>query len=149
MKWKKGLLTIIAMILSSQAHAAEEGDILGVWTTENAKSKVEISKCDAGLCGQIIVLKEALYPAGDEMAGQVKIDRNNPEESKQAKPIIGLQILTGFVFDGDDVWEDGKIYDPKNGKTYKCKMTLEDNNNLKVRGYIGFSLLGRTTEWSR
>jgi uncharacterized protein (DUF2147 family) len=54
-----------------------------------------------------------------------------------------------IVFASADVfWEDGKIYDPKNGKTYSCKMTLE-GNELKVRGYVGFSLLGRTTVWTR
>lgn len=148
MSWTKGLLLTAIMVFSTLAQAIEESDIIGVWTTENAKSTVEISKCDAGFCGQIIALKEEMYPADDEMAGQKKIDRNNPDESKQSNPIIGLQILTGFEFDGDNVWEDGKIYDPNNGKTYKCKMTLE-GNTLKVRGYIGFALLGRTTEWSR
>lgn len=149
MNLKKGLLFIPLMIFSVFTQAAEEGDILGVWVTENAKSHVEISKCDAGLCGRIIALKEELYPADDEMAGQKKTDRNNPDKSKQSNPIIGLQILKGFSFDGSDVWEDGEIYDPNNGKTYKCKMTLEDQKNLKVRGYIGFALLGRTTQWSR
>ncbi|MDH5183529.1 MAG: DUF2147 domain-containing protein [Gammaproteobacteria bacterium] len=148
MKRMKGLLFIAAMAFTTLGQAAEEGDILGVWVTKDAKSNVEITKCNSGLCGHIIALKEALYPEGDAMAGQTKTDRNNPDESKQANPIIGLQILTGFVFDGDNVWEDGEIYDPNNGKTYKCKMTLE-GNTLKVRGYIGFALLGRTTEWSR
>ena len=148
MNGMKGLWVIFFIAFSTQAQAAEEGDILGVWTTAEAKSEVEIVECEAGLCGRIIALKEELYPADDEMAGQTKIDRHNPDESKQAIPIIGLQILTGFVFDGDNVWEDGQIYDPNNGKTYKCKMTLE-GNTLYVRGYIGFALLGRTTEWSR
>jgi uncharacterized protein (DUF2147 family) len=61
---------------------------------------------------------------------------------------MGLDILSGFKFSGGNIWEDGKIYDPKNGKTYSCKMTLE-GNELKVRGYVGFSLLGRTTVWTR
>lgn len=149
MKWINGLILLPFIVNSSMAQAGEEADILGVWTTANAKSVVEISQCDAGLCGRIISLKEEVYPADDKMAGQKKVDRNNPDESKQSNPIVGLQILKGFTFDGDDVWEDGEIYDPNNGKTYKCKMTMVDKNNLKVRGYIGFALLGRTTEWTR
>lgn len=144
----RGLYFVFAILFSTQGQAAEEADILGVWTTAEAKSTIEISRCEAGFCGRIISLKEELYPADDEMAGQTKVDRHNPDESKHSNPIIGLQMLSGFVFDGDNVWEDGKIYDPKNGKTYKCKMTLE-GNTLKVRGYIGFALLGRTTEWTR
>jgi uncharacterized protein (DUF2147 family) len=61
---------------------------------------------------------------------------------------MGLDILSGFKYGGGNIWQDGKIYDPKNGKTYSCKMTLE-GNELKVRGYVGFSLLGRTTVWTR
>ena len=61
-------------------------------------------------------------------------------------------LLRDFVFDGDDEWEDGRIYDPKNGKDYKCYMVFpdeDDKSRLKVRGYIGVSLLGRTTYWTR
>jgi uncharacterized protein (DUF2147 family) len=60
-------------------------------------------------------------------------------------------LLKDFEFDGKDEWEDGKIYDPKNGKTYSCYIEFKDEtkNLLKVRGYIGFSMIGRTTYWTR
>jgi uncharacterized protein (DUF2147 family) len=58
--------------------------------------------------------------------------------------ILGLPILRDFKYKGANEWEGGKIYDPKNGKTYSCKMTLQ-GNTLKVRGFVGISLLGRTT----
>ncbi|MDY0335364.1 MAG: DUF2147 domain-containing protein, partial [Bacteroidales bacterium] len=75
----------------------------------------------------------------------------NPDTTLQKRPLMGLQLLSGFVFDGDDEWESGKIYDPKSGKTYSCYMEFTDKskNKLKVRGYIGISLLGRTTYWTR
>ena len=60
-----------------------------------------------------------------------------------------LKVLKNFEYKGDGVWEDGKIYDPENGKTYSCKMTLRDSEHLDVRGFIGFSLLGRTENWTR
>ena len=56
-------------------------------------------------------------------------------------------MLKNFVFDGDDEWSDGSIYDPKNGKTYKCYIKFDNPQMLKIRGYIGVSLLGRTTHW--
>jgi len=64
--------------------------------------------------------------------------------------VIGLEILKNFVYKGDGVWHKGTIYDPDNGKTYKCKIRFGDDESvLKVRGYIGFSMIGRTTEWRR
>jgi len=64
------------------------------------------------------------------------------------RPIIGLKILSGFEKEGDNKYVDGTIYDPKNGKTYSCKMTYK-GKTLDIRGYIGISLLGRTTVWER
>ena len=63
-------------------------------------------------------------------------------------PIEGMTIVEGLELNGK-TWEDGTILDPKSGKIYSCYITLEDNNTLKVRGYIGFSLLGRTQKWIR
>ena len=64
------------------------------------------------------------------------------------KPIEGLVILKGLSKD-DDEWSGGKILDPKNGSYYKCYMTLVEKDKLKIRGYIGFSLIGRTEYWYR
>jgi uncharacterized protein (DUF2147 family) len=59
-----------------------------------------------------------------------------------------MQVLGDFVKDGDNKYVDGTIYDPKNGKTYSCKMTCK-GKKLDIRGYIGISLIGRTTTWER
>ena len=67
----------------------------------------------------------------------------------RSRELVGLMILSGFVFDGDDTWEDGTIYDPREGKTYSCKMSLDGTNNLSIRGYMGISLFGRSETWTR
>ncbi len=64
------------------------------------------------------------------------------------KPILGMDILTGLKKDGEE-WSGGKILDPKNGKEYQCYITLENNDKLKIRGYIGFAMFGRTAYWHR
>ena len=64
------------------------------------------------------------------------------------KPVKGMIIIDGLSKD-DDEWNNAKILDPKTGKEYKCYITLENNNKLKVRGYIGFALIGRTQYWTR
>jgi len=61
---------------------------------------------------------------------------------------MGLNLLEGLRFD-DGIWDDGTIYDPKSGKTYSCQITLKSANILEVKGYIGFSLIGRTVEWTK
>lgn len=67
---------------------------------------------------------------------------------KKNKPVKGMVIINGLSKDGDE-WNDAKILDPKTGKEYKCYITLENSNKLKVRGYIGFSLIGRTQYWHK
>jgi uncharacterized protein (DUF2147 family) len=123
---------------------AQDGDdILGNWFTANDKSTVEIYRCGEKYCGKISWLKNPTYEDGTE-----KVDKNNPDESKRSRKALGLDIVYDFKYKGQNEWAHGKIYDPDNGKTYSCKMTLE-GNELHVRGFIGISLLGRTTVWKR
>jgi len=130
--------------MNSGVLFAENPDfIVGEWYTAEQTSVVEIYRCSELYCGRIIWLKNPKTAEGKE-----KTDLNNPDESKRSKKLMGLEILSGFRYAGENSWEKGKIYDPKNGKTYSCKMKLE-GNDLKVRGYIGFSLIGRTTVWTR
>ena len=143
------LILIPLLVVFNGVAVAAEDSVLGSWLTADGKSRVEIAHCGSELCGTIIWLQEPTYPADDEMAGQVKVDRNNPDSELQKRPIMGLPMLSGFHYDADNVWEGGKIYDPRNGKTYSCRLTLVDANTLKVRGYIGFSFIGRTAIWTR
>ena len=70
------------------------------------------------------------------------------EGEDKNKPILGLVIIKGLKKKGD-FYEGGKVIDPKNGKSYHCKMTLEGKDKLIVRGYIGISLFGRSQTWFR
>jgi uncharacterized protein (DUF2147 family) len=78
------------------------------------------------------------------------MDVNNPDESKRDRTVKGILLLKGLDYDPDDQqWEDGTIYDPESGKTYDCYVELESKDKLKVRGYIGVSMIGRTQYWTR
>ena len=139
------ILFALAFILEPITAVAQESDaVLGIWLTQDKDSKVEIYKKNNKYHGKIVWLKEP------NKNGKPKVDDKNSDESKHERAIIGLVLMTSFVYDEDFVWEDGEIYDPKNGKTYSCKMTLsKDKNTLDVRGYIGISLIGRTAIWTR
>ena len=130
---------------------AQQGadDILGVWITAKGKAHVEISSTEDGYTGRITWLKDPFYPDDDEkgMGGRPKVDRENSDPDLRQQTIEGLRIMEGFLYAGDGEWKGGTIYDPEKGKTYKCKIWLTPEGALKVRGFIGFSLFGRTEEW--
>lgn len=145
------IVGLLGLSAASPLFAGEHDAILGNWTTAEAKSTVELYPCGARVCGKIIALKEPTYPADDKqgMAGRIKIDRENPNPKLRNEPLIGLVILRDLEHADEGRWKNGTIYDPENGKTYKSRLTLMNPKQLNVRGYIGFALIGRTTEWTR
>lgn len=144
------MLTILFLspVLKLSAQDFSADDVLGVWLNEDKDAHVEIYKDGNKYFGKIIWLKNPI----DDETGKPKLDDKNEDASLQSRPVMGLLLLKEFVFDGDDEWEDGEIYDPKSGKTYSCYMEFPDEDNkknLKIRGFIGISLLGRTTYWTK
>ncbi len=73
-------------------------------------------------------------------------DANIPDEEAAKKPIVGLNLISGFSYSRGK-WVDGDIYDPDNGKTYSCVIKLK-SGKLEVRGYIGMPMFGRTVVWT-
>ncbi|MEA3495083.1 MAG: DUF2147 domain-containing protein [Bacteroidota bacterium] len=147
MKSKVFFITVFFsfLFLFSQAQKNKPEDkIWAEWYTDSKKSLVKIFRATNGnYYGKIIWLKEPLEDDGTE-----KIDDENPNPKLQNEPIIGLMILKSFKYKGDNTWGDGTIYDPENGKTYKCTIKM-DGDKINVRGFIGVSLLGRTTVWTK
>jgi len=134
--------TVIAL---AAAAAASPAPVVGVWLNEEGDGWVEIRTCGEELCGTIIRLSE---PKTED--GRTKTDIHNPDPALQHRPIVGLEVLRiEGAPSSKGVFRDGRIYDPKNGKTYRCKMWLEDGDTLRIRGFIGISLLGRNVVWKR
>ncbi len=148
---KTALVFIFVVTTWASAFASNPDDILGVWNTEDHKAKVEIFKCADKYCGKIVWLKDPNYEPGSKegIPGTPKIDHNNPDPSLRSRPVLGLPFMTGFAYAGDSQWKEGSLYDPEKGKTYSGKMTLASPNQLNLRGYIGISLIGRTSIWTR
>ena len=119
-------------------------DIVGVWLTSGKEpAKIQVYRSGQNYYGKIVWLQNPLNN------GKPKLDANNPDKNKRNQQIVGLSILSGFEFNGDDEWDDGKIYDPESGKTYSCYLSLKNSTTLKVRGYLGLSMFGRTETWTR
>lgn len=144
MLMKKVLVSFIIILYSILfcVKSNAQDQIERVWYNQEKTAKIQIFKAtDGKYYGKIIWLKEPLRD------GKPKLDIENPKEAKRNQPILGLLVLKGFNKDGKMGYEDGTIYDPKNGKTYSCKMTY-NGNSLDVRGYVGISLIGRTAIWT-
>ena len=134
------LLTLLALLAFSLPAFAQNTPI-GVWRTiddEDGQPKSHIRVYEQGgkLFGAIVRLLpegRVCSPCADEYEGS---------------SMEGVVVLRNMEPDGDE-WSGGTITDPANGKTYRCKMELDGPNRLRVRGFIGFSLLGRTQVWER
>ncbi len=141
----KSILFFILFASAALFANIESEAVKGIWFTEDKDAKIEIFKEGDSYSGKIIWLKEPKNAEGND-----KTDRHNPDEAQKKRKIIGMKMMWDFVYDEDNIWEDGEIYDAKSGKTYSCKMTLsKDGNTLEVRGYVGFSMFGRTSVWTR
>ncbi len=124
---------------------SQTNDICGVWLEEKKQSHIEIYKNKNGLYeGKIIWLAEPL----DEN-GNIKKDKENPNPTLREKKLEGLTIIKELEATDDNKWGNGSIYDARSGKTYNLNATLKNNNTLFMRGYIGFSLIGKTTTWTK
>jgi uncharacterized protein (DUF2147 family) len=140
---KYSLVGLLLMLFSFTVSAQKPDAILGSWVNPSGEDHILIYKKGNKYFGKLDWIK---YPNDDQ--GKPKTDKNNPDASLRTRPELGLELLKDFTFDGDNLYIDGTIYDPKNGKTYSCKMTL-DGNSLKIRGFIGISLFGRSETWKR
>jgi sterol desaturase/sphingolipid hydroxylase (fatty acid hydroxylase superfamily) len=133
---------VLGAVLGGHAQVKTDA-ILGIWQTHGDKpAKIQIYLSGGEYYGKIVSLQNPLED------GKPVVDKNNPDASKRGQPVVGLVLLTGFKFDKDE-WNDGHIYDPESGKTYSCILSLKDPNTLKVRGYVGISMFGRTEVWTR
>ena len=140
---KKKLLFSTAIFLMA-IFTGHSQSVLGKWKTiddETGKEKsiVEIYEHSGKIYGKVIEIlqHENKKRTCTECSGE---DKN--------KPVLGLTIIKGLKKEGQE-YSSGKILDPKNGKLYSCVIALENPNKLKVRGFVGFSFIGRTQYWHR
>lgn len=115
----------------------------GLWYNDKKTAKVQFYWQGDKLNGKIVWLKEPT------INGKPRVDKNNPEVALQNKPLVDLIFMKGFKKAEKNLWNEGTIYDPENGKTYQCKLTLVSPTQLDVRGFIGFSIIGRTSHFTK
>ncbi len=139
------LILCTVMISGASFRALAQKDrIEGNWYNEEKTAQVKIYKAvDGKFWGKIAWLKEP------NVNGKPRVDEKNTKASLRTRPLMGMVLLSHFTKKNDNTYDDGEIYDPKNGKTYSCTITYKNDKELSIRGYIGISLIGRTTTWTR
>jgi uncharacterized protein (DUF2147 family) len=140
---KKLITSFLLLLCTNLIAATGPDDILGIWLSSSGNGQVQIYKEGNKYFGKLNWMKEP-----NNAKGNPKMDSNNPDPAQRNKPLLGSVILRDFTYH-DGEWNGGRIYDPQNGKDYKCIIKLKDPNTLSLRGYIGISLLGRTEVWTR
>ncbi|MFT4697149.1 MAG: hypothetical protein ACI9SJ_000265 [Flavobacteriaceae bacterium] len=136
----KNRIFFILLCFSSLLNAQS---IVGEWVTYHDKTKSKKSVIE-------------IYKVGDEYFGKIITLFEDPLDSICEKckgknkdmPVIGMEFIENLKKDGEE-FNDGTILDPKDGKKYKCYLKLLNKNKLKVRGFVGFSIIGRTQYWLR
>jgi uncharacterized protein (DUF2147 family) len=138
--WSAAVAACFAMALPACA-----ADPTGVWLTEDGEARVRIYNCGQDLCGTLFSLKEP----NDPETGKPKLDKFNQDKSKRARPIVGIELMSGLKPNGTpDQWE-GSLYNPEDGNTYKGILTAQGLLNLKLQGCVLGGLICKSEIWKR
>jgi len=141
---KKITTTLLFAFVGMLAFSQTNSDIVGEWYNAEKDAVITLFEENETVSGKITWME---FPNDDN--GNPKTDPLNPDQKLKSRARMGMVMMTGFAYDEDNVWNDGELYDPKRGKTYSGMMTLKDKNTIDLRGYIGFSFIGRSSTWTR
>lgn len=140
-------LSVLMFTSTSFVRKSEKSALEKIWYNQEKTSKIRVYKAtDGKFYGKIVWLKDPIDP----QTGKPRTDKENPDEKLRSTPLMNLIILRGFEPDisNASLYSGGKIYDPKNGKTYCGKISF-NGNALDLRGFIcSASFLGRTSTWT-
>lgn len=131
-----------ALIMKSSVQT-EADFILGTWLSENKEGKILVYKEKDKYFGKVSWIKRK------NADNSAILDFKNPDPVLKKQEVLGLVILKGFNFAGDDLWNGGTIYDPLSGNTYSSRIVKASSTVIKIRGFIGLPMFGRTTVWTR
>jgi uncharacterized protein (DUF2147 family) len=141
---KKITTTLLFAFVGLLAFSQTNADIVGEWYNAEKDAVITLFEENETISGKITWMQ---FPNDDK--GNPKTDPLNPDEKLKSRARMGMVMMTDFIYIEGKVWDNGKLYDPKKGKTYSGMMTLKDKNTIDLRGYIGFSFIGRSSTWTR
>ena len=139
------LLFCIGLLSAFVPQDSPNAKVLGKWKTiddetKKEKSIIQIYEVNGKIHGKIVELLNGV--SQDKVCEKC-------DGKRKGQNLVGMEILYNLEKDGDNEWEDGNIYDPSKGKEYSCEIKLVSADKLEVRGYVGFSFVGRSQNWYR
>jgi uncharacterized protein (DUF2147 family) len=140
----KTVLSLVLLVTIATAATAQKDQTCKIWYNQEKTSRLEVYQNGNTFEAKIIWLTEP------NENGKPKMDKDNPDDKLKSRPVLGMVVLTKLFKTKEDpnYYDGGKIYDPKNGKTYDCHLTYK-GNTMELRGYVlGMSFLGRTSTWT-
>ena len=129
----------VLFLLAAAPAAAAPPDVTGLWLTDDGKGVVEVAPCGRNMCGKIVRVL-------DRRPGIPTTDVENPDPARRNRPIVGLQVLSGFK-PGTNQWEGGQAYDPKKGSSYRSSMRLNRDGSLRITGCV--LVICQSVRWTR
>lgn len=140
-------LLLVCFSLTSLAAVADDPDaIVGKWLSSKKRNQVQIYKQGNKYFGKLVWMVEPVDPT----TKKPKVDKENPNETLRNRPLMNVVLVTNLVYKGNNTWGDGEIYNPEDGKTYNCEVSMKEANAIDLRGYVmGISFLGKTRTWTR
>ena len=140
------ILFTIFLFLSyhtADAQIVAADKIVGEWINEEKDTRIEIYRNGEEYFGRLM-WAEDLFEADGRTSRK---DSRNNNEKLRSRNLLHINLLNNFVF-SEDLWDNGKMYDPRSGKTYNCLIRLR-NGKMEVRSYVGIPLFGRSTYWDQ
>ena len=133
---------VFLSLLTPGAALATQGPY-GLWLTEKKGVIIDVYDCGQALCARTVWLKKM-----NHKDGAPRLDAKNPDASLRSRHWCGIEVITDVKPAGANQWEGGDIYDPKTGETFSFDMK-QTGDRMKVRGYLGVKLLGKSETWTR
>ena len=141
------IVSIAFLSLTSFAYEPDDPDaIVGKWLSSKKRNQVQIYKQGNKYYGKLVWTPEPIDP----ITKKPKVDKENPNEKLRHCLLLNTVLVNNLVYKGNNLWGDGEIYNPEDGKTYSCEVTMKDPNAMDLRGYVmGLSFLGKSKTWTR
>jgi uncharacterized protein (DUF2147 family) len=139
------MATSLFCLTAGTANARIDGT--GVWYDDSGRGAVHMQPCgnaNQSMCGYIVWLKDPLKASGKPLT-----DALNPDPRNRNRPICGLQVIGQLKPQTDGSWDNGWIYDPKQGQSFDVAVRRLDEDKLQITGYLGAKFLGKTFVWRR
>ena len=150
----KLLLATIVLCATVSTASAQQGTVMGTWLSESGVAQIKIGPCpDAArgpICGFVVHLINPRGPDGAAVAPEAATDYRNENPALRTRKVIGMPLIWGFKQAAQpNTFEDGKIYNGEDGKTYSANISLQPDGKLRLRGFVGTPMFGKTQLWTR